>query len=41
MSILKQIYEYKKEFVKTRKISNPLDGVIKESDKYKPKWIHF
>ncbi len=37
MSILKQIYEYKKEFVKTRKTSNPLDGVIKESDKYKPK----
>ena len=37
MSILKQIYEYKKEFVKTRKISNPLDGVIEESDKYKPK----
>ena len=37
MSILKEIYEYKKEFVKTRKISNPLDEVIKESENYKPK----
>ena len=37
MSILKQIYEYKKEFVKTRKKSNTLDKVIIESEIYKPK----
>jgi len=37
MSILKQIYEYKKEFIKTKKLSNTLDRVIKESENYRPK----
>ena len=37
MSILKEIYEYKKEFVKTRKQSDNIVDIIKRSENYKPK----
>ena len=37
MSILKEIYEYKKEFVKARKLSNNIEDIIKKSESYKPK----
>ena len=36
MSILKEIYEYKKKFVKQQKILNGLDKVIDLSNKYNP-----
>ncbi len=34
MSILKEIYEYKKEFVRSRKLSNGLDSLIHQSESY-------
>ena len=37
MSILKEIYEYKKEFIKSKKISNDFNKVIKLSKEYTPK----
>ena len=36
MSVLKEIYEYKKKFVKQQKILNGLDKVIDLSNKYNP-----
>ena len=37
MSILIEIYEYKKEFVKSRKKSDNIEDIINKSESYKPK----
>ena len=37
MSILKEIYEYKKEFVKSRKKSDNIEDIITKSESYRPK----